>query len=198
MRLPITSTVQYKIVSALKHTVSTRYEQILFRAMLTLAYHALLRVGEMTVNNNKHEHVLQLSQITLSHDTVVVYFLDFKHSAGKSFRLQIVKNKNAAIYAVKSLQEYLSIRSNKEGPLFVNANGQAICRQAFQTSLNRALVFCGMSSKQYKPHSFRIGFTTDANSKGLSNERIKSLGRWKSDAFKLYVRQSGQISDICV
>lgn len=74
MRLPITSTVLYKIVSALKHTVSTRYEQILFRAMFTLAYHALLRVGEMTVNNNKHEHVLQLSQITLSHDTIVVYF----------------------------------------------------------------------------------------------------------------------------
>ena len=60
MRLPITSTVLYKIVSALKHTVSTRYEQILLSAMLTLAYHALMRVGEMTVNNNKHEHVLQV------------------------------------------------------------------------------------------------------------------------------------------
>ena len=50
MRLPITSTVLYKIVSALKHTVSTRYEQILLRAMLTLDYHALLRVGEMIVS----------------------------------------------------------------------------------------------------------------------------------------------------
>lgn len=106
---------------------------------------------------------------------ILLWYTSFKHSAGKSFRLQIVKNKNAAICAVKSLQEYLSIRSNKEGPLFVNANEQAICRQAFQTSLNRALVFCGMNSKQYKPHSFRIGFATDANSKGLSNERIKSL-----------------------
>ena len=139
-----------------------------------------------------------LSQKTLSHATVVVYFLDFIHSAGNIFRLQIVKNKNAAICAVKSIQEYLSIRSNKEGPLFVNVNGQAICRQAFQTSLNRALLFCGMSSKQYKPHSFRIVFDTDAHFKGQSNERIKSLGRWNSEAFKLYVRQSGQISDICV
>lgn len=59
MLRPITSTVLCKIVKALKHTISTRYDLILFRAMFTLAYHALLRVGEVTVNNNKHEHVLQ-------------------------------------------------------------------------------------------------------------------------------------------
>jgi len=55
---------------------------------------------------------------------------------------------------------------------------------------------CGLNTKLCKAHSFRIGFATEASHTGYSTETIMSLGRWKSDAYKLYLRQSKQIADI--
>jgi hypothetical protein len=43
------------------------------------------------------------------------------------------------------------------------------------------------NTKLYKAHSFRIGFATEASHKGYFTETIRSLGRWKCDAYKLYL-----------
>ncbi|XP_052064929.1 uncharacterized protein LOC127704767 [Mytilus californianus] len=196
MRLPITSTILNQLIDALKQTISNRYDQILFKAMFTLAYHALLRIGEMTVNNKNYNHVISLSQTVVLHEKLSISFMDFKHSNGKQFHLEIAKNKNNNICAVTALTSYLTLRTNTTGPLFLNSSGEAVSRQLFQHALNGALNFCGLSRAYYKPHSFRIGFATDASAKGLSTETIRNLGRWKSDAFKLYIRQSGQISNL--
>ncbi|CAC5395225.1 unnamed protein product [Mytilus coruscus] len=164
--------------------------------MFTLAYHALLRIGEMTVNKKYYNRVISLGQAVVLHEKLVINFIDFKHSNGKQFHLEIAKNENDNICAVMALTSYLILRTNKGGPLFLNSSGDAVCRQLFQHALNGALNFCGLSRTYYKPHSFRIGFATDASAKGLSNKTIRTLGRWKSDAFKLYIRQSGQISSL--
>ncbi|CAC5368882.1 unnamed protein product [Mytilus coruscus] len=106
------------------------------------------------------------------------------------------QDKNDNICTVTALTGYLTLRTNKTGPLFLNSSGEAVSRQLFQHALNGALNFCWLSRAYYKPHSFRIGFATDASAKGLSTETIRTLGRWKSDAFKLYIRQSDQISNL--
>ncbi|KAK2160937.1 hypothetical protein NP493_1618g00010 [Ridgeia piscesae] len=41
---------------------------------------------------------------------------------------------------------------------------------------------------KYKGHSFRIGAATAAADSGLSETQIQTMGRWKSSAFKRYVR----------
>eukprot|EP00741_Cyanophora_paradoxa_P002102 tig00000551_g2038.t1 len=38
------------------------------------------------------------------------------------------------------------------------------------------------------PHSFRIGAATAAFEAGLPDYAIQLLGRWRSDAFQLYIR----------
>ncbi|CAC5356335.1 unnamed protein product [Mytilus coruscus] len=104
--------------------------------MFTLAYHALLRIGEMTVNNKNYNHVISLSQAVVLHKKLVINFMDFKHSNGKQFHLEIAKNKNDNICAVTALTSYLTLRTNTTGPLFLNSSGEAVSRQLFQHALN--------------------------------------------------------------
>ena len=46
----------------------------------------------------------------------------------------------------------------------------------------------GAKITTYKGHSFRIGGACHAAEKGYSYAQIRALGRWKSDAFKTYLR----------
>ena len=58
----------------------------------------------------------------------------------------------------------------------------------FDTELQRCLIFCGLDTSRYKGHSFRIGAACHAADKGFSDAQTRALGRWKSDAFKVYIR----------
>ncbi|VDH98793.1 Hypothetical predicted protein [Mytilus galloprovincialis] len=115
------------------------------------------------------------SQAVILHKKAVINFMDFKHSNGKRFHLEIAKNKNYSICAVAALTNYFTLRNNTTGPLFLNSSVEAVSRQLFQHALNDALNLCGISRAYYNRHSFRIGFATDASAKGLSTETIRTL-----------------------
>ena len=47
-----------------------------------------------------------------------------------------------------------------------------------------------MDPSKYNTHSFRIGAAASAKQAGVSDSHLKALGRWKSDAYKKYIRLS--------
>ena len=57
-------------------------------------------------------------------------------------------------------------------------------------ALNHCLTFCGLDNSHYKPHSFRIGAASFPADQGFTDAQIRGLGRWKSDAFKVYLHSS--------
>ena len=64
-------------------------------------------------------------------------------------------------------------------------------KSIFSNSAKRYLTlnsFCGLDTRSYKGQSFRIGAASHAADKGFSDAQIRTLGRWKSDAFKIYIR----------
>jgi hypothetical protein len=56
----------------------------------------------------------------------------------------------------------------------------------------RAELLHGQASVQYTGHSFRRGAAQQASDNGLVDDDIKALGRWSSDSFKRYFKQSMQ------
>ena len=86
------------------------------------------------------------------------------------------------------LHNLLYPRVNHRSTLICLADGSAVKTEVFTRQLKGALAFCDLDCSSYKSHSFRIGAASLAAENGMSDAQIRGLGRWKSDAFKLYLR----------
>ena len=54
--------------------------------------------------------------------------------------------------------------------------------------VRKALSAVGLDQSKYAGHSFRIGAATTAAAVGIEDSTIKTLGRWESAAYQLYVK----------
>ena len=73
--------------------------------------------------------------------------------------------------------EYLSLRGNTPGPLFLNSDISPVSRTHFAELLSVSLKACGLDSTRYKGHSFRNGAASFAAERGMSDAQIRALGR---------------------
>jgi integrase len=73
-----------------------------------------------------------------------------------------------------------------------NINGTTILFTAslVRSTLKSRLERAGLPSASFTGHSFRRGAAQDARDKGFSDEEIQRLGRWTSEAFRLYCTTS--------
>ena len=81
---------------------------------------------------------------------------------------------------------YIYIGGSTSGPLFLLSDGTPLHRQWLTSSIQSILAAAGVPGC-YTGHSFRIGAATSAASDGLPDHLIKTLGRWSSDAYQLYI-----------
>ena len=197
-RLPIDKTILSALIKALDHTVQNQYLRHLFQAMFALAFHAFLRIGEMTIQKvgAHNPNLLTLADVSLSGQTLTVHFRSYKHSDGHPFSLQIAVQPLGSPCAVTLLQRYLRERGTLSGPLFQSSPGMPVTRAAFSNQLLHALQFCRLDPNRFKSHSFRIGAATTAHTMGFSDSKIRQLGRWKSNAFLKYIRQAERTSQL--
>ncbi|PIL25565.1 hypothetical protein GSI_12373 [Ganoderma sinense ZZ0214-1] len=80
------------------------------------------------------------------------------------------------------------IPGDANSPLFEGlAVESALTRDLFITRLKALLTVHGFNSAQYSGHSFRRGAASSAAAAGYADFEIQLLGRWRSDAYKLYI-----------
>ena len=86
---------------------------------------------------------------------------------------------------VAAVSAYLVVHGRHPGPLFKFVLGTPLTREALVRRLRSALSYFDVDVSQYSGHSFRIRAATTA---ALEDSLIKTLGRWQSTAYQLYVR----------
>ena len=157
--------------------------------MYLLAFHAFLRIGEMT-RTGTAKHYLLRGQVIVDNGEMHITFNHFKHSAGTSSKITISSLGTGDMCPVEAISEYIAYRkhSSPDEPLFSFMDSSPIPRSFFTQYLQRSLRWAGLSLAAYKSHSFRIGAASTAAIKGFSESQIQYMGRWKSDAFKKYIR----------
>ena len=82
---------------------------------------------------------------------------------------------------------YLAVRPPGDGQLLVWEDSRPLTRTTFVTRLRRGLQSAGLDMNQFFGHSLRIGAATSAAVAGVPDHLIKTLGRWRSEAYHLYI-----------
>jgi hypothetical protein len=90
---------------------------------------------------------------------------------------------------VSAVLDYLVRRGSVAGPFFFTfADGRPFTRDRFVKAVREAMDQTGINSSLYTGHSFRIGAATTAAQRGVQDSLIKTLGRWESAAYTVYIR----------
>ena len=161
----------------------------MLQSMFLLAFHAFLRIGEITVHSRKKcDSVVQLGDASISDTGILLVISQFKHNAsGRPVTLSILPTKDRYC-PVHSLSQFLKVRGPVKGPMFAFANASPVSRNFFCQYLSKTLQWAGLDLSKYKAHSFRIGAAITAADMGMSEAQIQSMSRWKSIVFKRYIR----------
>ena len=190
-RLPLTEPMLKKLIDALHHVINDNYHRRLFKAMFLTLFHGFLRIGEITVHSNNctENTVVQLQDCRFNNDIAFTLSLsNFKHNTSKK-EFHITIDVSDTMYCpVRAMHEYICLRGNQPGPLFKDRESKAISRNLFEINFKAYLAFVGLPSKFYTTHSFRIGAATFASQNNIPDDKIQKMGRWKTNAFKHYIR----------
>ena len=161
-------------------------------------FFGFLRAGEFTVESlATFEETVHITTQDVSVDSVIsptMIRLRLKQSKTDPFRhgavITLGRTRQDSC-PVSALLSYLVQRGKVGGPLFTFSDRSSLSRQKLVSEVQRALASEGMSCKGFPGHSFRIGAATTAKAKGVADSTQKTLGRWKSNAFQLYIRLPG-------
>ena len=113
--------------------------------------------------------------------------LHYKRSRGE-VTLVIEANHKHLYCPVNALARYISLEEPCIGPIFINQDGSTVSTSKFSTVFRQVIIDAKLDPKRYKPHGLRIGAAIRAHAMNLSGSQIREAGRWKSEAFKRYIR----------
>ena len=182
-RSPISIELLRKLVDSTDYVSKSSYESLLFKSLYILMFHAFLRIGEVTSSVNN----ILFSNVQVTAQSVSITFQKFKHHSGFPIVISIPFSGNRYC-PVLLTAAYLVQRGNFPGPFFAFPGSVPIQPSYFNSVFASSLAWAKCSDPNIKPHSFRIGAATWAASKGFSDNQIQVMGRWKSSAFKKYIR----------
>ena len=120
-------------------------------------------------------------------DHFIISFTSFKFSRGRTAKIRLVQQNPRIICPVRNLKTYLQHRGLAPGCLFCEPDTSPLVSSKFYTVLNSCTAIVNPGGR-IQGHSFRIDAASWAASLGLSDARIRRLGRWSSNTFIHYIR----------
>ena len=192
-RLPITYDILNGFLWVLDKFTAP-YQAVLFKAILALGYWGCLRICEL-VKTPTTEHAILRENTHILVKNGTLWGLEVILRSSKSSKkpetlfFQIHKNLNCCI--AKAMWNYLAIRPNVPGFLFITHSGKLVQSVEVTAVIQEYAAKLGLNPSDYNTHSLRIGRTTDLALQGHGEASIKSIGRWGSNAYMKYVRLQG-------
>jgi hypothetical protein len=173
-----------------------------FNTAAKVAFAGLLRMGEFTIKKsqaNESPEVFTHTRLTRSDITFAADYshailrlkrskADYDHRGVDVVLAAIPSKSTCPVAALKDLFSRFPAPPN--APLF-GWDGKPLQRSWVIQTMRTRLQTLGIAvPKGYSGHSFRRGGAQKASDNGMLYEDIQALGRWTSDSFKRYFKQS--------
>lgn len=194
IRKPITINILRDMVRVIGLHYFDDYTRLMLRSLFTIMYHALLRVSEISYSK-ENSHNLQMHNMKLGNKSrsLTIRFSSYKCSTNiVPMRIKRTNATDPYSFAdpVRIFTDYLYIRGHSDGPVYRHQDGSPLSRLFVKGELTKVLELIGKDQSEFNTHSFRIGRATDMFKEGQSEVKIQLAGRWKSNAFKKYIKPS--------
>lgn len=189
-RRPITKDILEKITEDEPLTLDDLNADTAFK----VAWAGFLRLGEITYTATEAKKTsfkdtkVTRSDISFSEgDQYAILRLkrsktDTEHT-GVQIVLAAMGEKTCPVNALRRL--FIQDPHPANAPLF-RFSSSAFSRQNVVAILKKRIASIGLSNTSFSGHSFRKGAAQHAADHGILDENIQRLGRWTSNAFKLY------------
>ena len=125
-----------------------------------------LRIGEFCSSTGMDHNLLHFKHLIISPTKLSITLPRFKHSK-RSITVSIM-SRSSRFCPVMLMKEYVSLRSQYVGPIFIHQSNIPVTRNFFAVKLSNLLILAGKNPKSYSSHSFRIGAATWAAKMGYS------------------------------
>lgn len=192
-RLPITIDILHSIIHQLGKLAQGRYTISLFQALFSSMFYLGARVGEVSTSQGRSKNTLLLSHFSIppvpaAQSPIQVSFHHFKHNKSASVHVINIHPDQSIFCPVSLVRAFAAHRGPSPGPFFMHKNSKPVTASEVAKMLAWALRTAGWDPSLYGTHSFRIGWITHLAGLGASDAKMRSLGRFHSNAFKKYIR----------
>ena len=190
-RQPITIELMHIIFQSLNFS---DYNHTILWAACCLGFYGFLRAHEFIVNSPFNPDI-HLAVSDVQADSLVnpsSFRIHIKCSKTDPFRqgchIYIGAGKRN-LCPVRALTQYLHVRGSTPGPLFLFllSDGTTLHRQWMTSNIQSIFSAAGVPGCN-TDHSFCIEAATSGASRGLPDHLIKTLGRWSSHAYQIYIQ----------
>ena len=149
--------------------IAPPYHACMFRAILSLGLFGLFCPGELTLS----QHVILCINTQLNQDLISIRLESSKCNKTMSPQLLHICRQPYQVCLVAAVNSYLTIWPvTIGGPSFIHPYGNLVTRAHLGSILDKLSLFLQLPHQVIKPHSLRIGGTTDLYLRGVDMQEI--------------------------
>ena len=171
------------------------HDTLLFLAICFTLYHGVMRLGECTQpDSTSHQNWRKMTRRRtvklVAHDNIDTFeFLLPAHKGDPLFHgnLVVIQSRAGLLDPKRIFLRYLASRDTHCGilpNLWSKRDGTIPTRSWFMANLR------SIFPNDVGGHSFRSGSATRLALMGVPDDKIKAIGRWSSEAFRIYIRKN--------
>ena len=173
---------------------SDNFDSKLRRVSGSLGYHGWLRISELC-SDGKPNGVpgLRLKDITFNRNAIDLMVLGAKTDKEKKGAKITIVRSGEITCAVAAIEKYMEVRppTRSDTRFLVHEDGREVMATWVREKLKDECRRQGRTG-HFNCHSLRIGAASDGVRIGLTETEIKLRGRWRSEAFRRYIRPTSE------
>lgn len=195
--------ITYTLLARMLLYLGDNFDEIMYKAVLTVAFFGALRCDEFAVPNSpevgEEYFPLYLSHIsfgvTVSGKKYMSLFIPKSKTTIHGFKLTIGCS-TTPVCAVCLTKQYIKLRyalykCDLSHHLFVHSNGMPLTKSETNACVKCLVSKLGLDSALFSAHSLRAGVASTAASvktRPFQDWELKAIGNWKSDTYQRYIR----------